>query len=240
MERVFWIEDELRFDERKLPAIFSAITVEQYADVGLVVEELVFVYVLSLVLEKSCKGCSQQWILVLSTCVALVFMGLQIFSHWWLYEFIKPLCTPINSVWTRGRKEQLILYRCAFKFGVGVEVEEERVIIAKEEAVVELQLSFAFLVGGVRWRATIFGHTEHAPKRSIFVIVISLGQLLHSLLHIFHSYGPRLAVVGRSSLHDVAHIWVTEAHCIIFLRPLLCHPALLDLILTLLLTSIRC
>ena len=60
MERVFWIEDELRFDERKLPAIFSAITVEQYADVGLVVEELVFVYVLSLVLEKSCKGCSQQ------------------------------------------------------------------------------------------------------------------------------------------------------------------------------------
>ena len=158
-------------------------------------------------------------------------MSLQIFSHRWLYEFNKPLCTPINSVRARGRQEQLILYRSAFQLGIGVKIEEERVIIAKEEAVVELQLSFAFLVGGVRWWATIFGHTEHAPKRSIFVIVISLRRL-HSLLHIFHSYGPRLAVVGRGSLHDVAHLWVTEAHCIIFLRPLLCHSALLDLILT--------
>ena len=45
-----------------------------------------------------------------------------------------------------------------------MEVEKERVIIAKEQAVVELYLCFAFLVGIISWCITIFGHAEHAPK----------------------------------------------------------------------------
>ena len=45
-----------------------------------------------------------------------------------------------------------------------MEVKKERVIITKEEAVVELHLCFAFLVGIISWWATVFGHAEHAPK----------------------------------------------------------------------------